>query len=227
MLGSDRDERRPRAEAPVGVMAYLRFSTRLEHARTERTALGRALIHAEITARQRALQLWVQDRLLAVLEEAIAQGALRELAPIWEPTMEKRSALVRDLEELADELREIPPGVSAAVTAGIRALRHDALDPARLVGWIYVFEGSTLGAQVLADRLSQRDGRGLSYFRVYGSATRMRWEAFGERVERWVPPAAAERARAGAVQAFAVVREAFEAIHAATAGDEATASPAS
>ncbi|MEM9456448.1 MAG: biliverdin-producing heme oxygenase [Myxococcota bacterium] len=198
--------------ASPGLMGYLKFMTRIEHARTERTSVGQALMRGRLSIRARALQLWCYAMVLEALEEAIEEGGLATYGRVWEPSMEKRSALDRDLGELASELRSIPAPVASAAAEVGRRLMLDRSSPARLLGWLYVFEGSTLGAEFLAERMSASDGRGMNYYRVYGSKTRVQWEAFVVRMCRWVPITVAGQVVAGAISAFTGVRVLFDAI---------------
>jgi heme oxygenase len=71
--------------------------------------------------------------------------------------------------------------------AGIAALpRGDdlpALDTnAGILGVLYVFEGATLGGQLISrhleEKLGFRDGAGYRYFRSYGPETGRRWQEF-------------------------------------------------
>lgn len=78
---------------------------------------------------------------------------------------------------------------------------------ARTIGALYVFEGATLGGQLIARHLETRlgfcDGAGYRYFRSYGPAVGRRWQEFRAWVAANSPPEDAEDTVAAARETFA------------------------
>lgn len=78
---------------------------------------------------------------------------------------------------------------------------------ARSLGALYVFEGATLGGQIIArhveEKLGLSEGAGYRYFRSYGSAVGRRWQEFRELVLHHSTPEADADCIASASDTFA------------------------
>ena len=88
--------------------------------------------------------------------------------------------------------------------------------PGRLLGSLYVMEGSTLGGQVVARHLERTlglaDGAGYAYFRGYGDQAGPRWRRFAARLVELADAAGTPEADviAGARNTFRALDEWFE-----------------
>ena len=112
---------------------------------------------------------------------------------------EKTTRLVADLDALTDgrawrayaqECQQLPSLASAAAAWGSA----------------YVWEGATLGGQLLsrhfASDLGLSASHGLSYFSGYGAQTGAMWKAFKELLQQRVPASSESEAVQAAVQTF-------------------------
>lgn len=112
---------------------------------------------------------------LAPLEERLAATWGRE-HPFLAGRLGKAAWLREDLLALG-----LNP---AAIEALPRCTELPAIDtPEKALGVLYVFEGSTLGGQLISRHLENvvglKDGVGYRYFRSYGPEVGRRWKAFG------------------------------------------------
>lgn len=85
----------------------------------------------------------------------------------------------------------------------------DFSDVPRMLGALYVIEGSTLGGQLITRRLEPVVGlEGVSFFRCYGEETGKRWREFQEVLLRQASSEAIEdRMVAAANETFAILEE--------------------
>ena len=83
------------------------------------------------------------------------------------------------------------------------------------VGWLYVFEGSTLGGIIIAQKVHAKIGISTRYCGVYGADTMPMWRSFGNWVNEFMQnhPDALPEATQAANTAFDIVYETLK-IHA-------------
>ncbi|CAA9440161.1 MAG: bacteriophytochrome heme oxygenase BphO [uncultured Phycisphaerae bacterium] len=86
--------------------------------------------------------------------------------------------------------------------------------PGRLLGSLYVMEGSTLGGQVVARHLGRAlglaDGVGYAYFRGHGDQTGRRWREFAARLAELAAGLPEDDVVAGARDTFAALGRWFD-----------------
>jgi heme oxygenase len=112
---------------------------------------------------------------LAPLEERLI-ATLGEVHPFLLGRAQKAAWLREDLLALGLD--------RAAIDALPRCTDLPAVDtPEKALGALYVFEGSTLGGQLISRHLESvvglKDGAGYRYFRSYGPDVGRRWKEFG------------------------------------------------
>lgn len=82
----------------------------------------------------------------------------------------------------------------------------DVSTPERALGALYVFEGATLGAQIISRHLEKElgyaDGRGYRYFQSYGPEAGRKWQEFRGFLQQPAEPADADRTVATAGETF-------------------------
>ena len=87
----------------------------------------------------------------------------------------------------------------------------DLSNESRLIGCLYVIEGSTLGGQIISRRLAETLGlrreSGAAYFHGYGLETAARWKEFRTAVAGVAPSLKADETLAGARQTFITLDE--------------------
>jgi heme oxygenase (biliverdin-IX-beta and delta-forming) len=111
----------------------------------------------------------------------------------------KAALLVSDLAFLS--------GKSGRVAVLSMAKSLPALDTVgRLMGSMYVMEGSTLGGRLIAPHIARLfnldSGRGNAYFEGYGERTGSMWNAFRDMASATVPPNEYDMAVASAIATF-------------------------
>lgn len=82
----------------------------------------------------------------------------------------------------------------------------DVSTPAQALGALYVFEGATLGGQIISRHLEQElgytNGEGYRYFQSYGPDAGRKWQEFRGFLQQPAEPAAADRTVAAAGETF-------------------------
>lgn len=154
------------ATSQLTASQYLRFSTRFLHDSLEsqvdwKTALSSLAGYCQLLASIRTVQRPV-DRILA------------ELLPDEPAERRNASWIDRDLQWAAGR-----PGAPTVTPDRQDADLSWITEPAQAAGAVYVFEGSTLGAAVLAKQVRENLGAtadaGCEYFSAYGDQTVPRW----------------------------------------------------
>lgn len=151
----------------------LREQTQPAHKRAEEAADVVGMMASDTTYRSGLVQFY---RSWKPLEES-----LREVESFLDfpPRMESRwrlSRLEADLRVLG-----VDPGTVQTLKSDLKVRTQ-----AELAGTLYVLEGSTLGARIVANLLQQKLGRGPqsggSFFAAHGDKTGERWGSF----QRWL-----------------------------------------
>lgn len=214
------------AEGKDAVMARLRTETRELHTATERTELAQAMIRGSFTRPQYVTQLAAYRRIHQALEASLAASSDGAVRGAYRSSMDKVALLDADLGYLADvpvlrspALEEALSAILAHATVAPSTGPEAELSAARLLGMLYVLEGSSLGAAFLLPRLKAGLGledEGIRYYAGYGPRTGAEWAAFSARMnESLVAPAAKDAAVDAARDLFRHIGVLFEAIWAA------------
>lgn len=199
----------PDANSPRSLMANLREQTREQHDRLHRVEYHRALRDGDLPIESYAALLRALAVIHEVLENHLAKTGDPNLQAVWRDDIRKAPMLRRDLEYLRSRrLRDIPAAAERAVKVSDDIRLRFARNPVSLLGYLYVMEGSTMGAPLvvewLADAFDLRPGRGLEYFINYGDSRKARWREFSGRVDALKLD---EDTRRGIIEA---AREAFD-----------------
>ncbi len=125
----------------------------------------------------------LQQRLIlhTALEDALRAAAMQEpnIRTVLKDYHERAPHLLADLAAFNAQ-----PGTANAVTREMVSEIESAANaaPWKLLGYLYVLEGSTNGAQYIAKALAKgfaiSDGAGLSYQNPHGDSQRPRWQQF-------------------------------------------------
>jgi len=167
----------------MSVMRRLRAETRGWHDALEATPFSLALGNRTLPLDRYVGQLTAYRIILSTLETRLATTADATVAAVWHPDLTKMPLLDRDLAYFSQR----PAGEFLAETVGVAeriAMAVDHREPAALLGFLYVFEGSTLGALELTQHVRAAfqlpDDHGLAY---YTSGDRTRWAGFSARMD--------------------------------------------
>lgn len=148
-----------------GVLQRLRTETRPYHEALERNQFNHDLTAGTLTLETTTRFLAKMYGFLKPYEDHLRQYAL---PPVWQPEHRYRSHLI--LVDLGVEPGPAAPPLCAALPP---------LDTwPRLLGAMYVLEGSTLGGQVIARQLAKADIAPRAYFTGYAERTGPLWKLF-------------------------------------------------
>jgi heme oxygenase len=108
-------------------------------------------------------------------------------------------------------------GLSEADIAGLPRCDHlpDVSTPEKALGALYVFEGATLGGQIISRHLEKElgytSGEGYRYFQSYGPETGRRWREFRSFLQQPVSASTADHTVATAGETFSKLHAWMEA----------------
>ncbi|MDV9172196.1 biliverdin-producing heme oxygenase [Streptomyces sp. W16] len=181
----------------------LKDGTRTWHEALESTAFAGAMLTGSLPLDRYVGQLATYRTVLEVLEAELARATCPSVGSVWSPELVKLPLVERDLRHFAAQ-GTAPGPCPAAEEFAAEIRRTAATEPRELLGFLYVLEGSTLGALFLLRHVVEAyrltDGNGTSY---YGSGDRARWAAFAERLDRALgEPAVQEKVLAAAERAY-------------------------
>ena len=206
----------------------LRDETREMHAHVESLPFWAALQDGTLPREAYVLFL---EAMLAVhepLEQAADADSDAVLTAAWDRAAARVPLLERDLSYLWSEH---PGGMSKALLHAIMLSEEVALrarrDPASLVGYLYVLQGSALGGLVLRPQVVRTFGltgqEGVAYLGGSGHETRRSWTAFTEAMNAAVlEPDLQERVVDAALEAFEGIGRIVENLHPLDADDSDT-----
>ncbi len=194
------------------VMDRLKAETRRAHDDTEAIPYSAALIARRLPVERFIGQLAAYRTIHGALEAALSTSADPTVAAVWDSAMAKAHLLDADLShfgidgDLETSAAPLPTRAAADAFADRIMDLHES-DPVSLLGFLYVLEGSTLGATILRGHLAAayglEDGRGLAYQSPYGASPMPQWMAFKARMNEAVTDAATQdRVVAAAQEAF-------------------------
>ncbi len=197
----------------------LRAATRPLHERLDDGAFAQAVLDGSLTLDRYASYLRAVHGVLTGLEESIEQSGSSELRSLSAHGLQRRARLGQDLAYLHTDLQGVDAAALHAVVLA-QQIRLDARQSvARLLGYLYVIEGSQLGGLAQKQALARRpEFQGcLAYVTGAGPDTQAQFRAFVAKLELALSTDAdVEQAALGAVHAF----EGFEAIMTAVVSPE-------
>lgn len=166
------------------------FSTRLKdatwasHRSAEGRAWQRALARGAADPARLALYLEQLRRVHAALETRLDADPAWAAALGWGDSMRHSARLERDLAQLAaGPLPALPAALDVVNEIG----RAAAAEPAALIGFVYVLEGSMNGNRFILRALRRGPSAGscgFAYFDPYGEQQPARWSAFKSALDR-------------------------------------------
>ena len=201
------------------LMEELKAATFPAHARLQTAPFFPALAACQLPLESYVGQLRALAAIHGVLEPSLAGCADARVASVWQADMRKVPQLQQDLRyfepRAVADLRE----AAEATLKTVEHLRlHSLEQPLALLGWLYVLEGSTLGAQVLRSIYARAflltGEEGLAYLHPYGKAVHIRWAEYQQRMNA-LRLSAEERAQiiAAANEFFARLEAVFLALY--------------
>jgi len=187
------------------------------HAKTQETPFFRALLQSNLPLESYVGQLRALFVVHGVLEEALAESMEPRVTRVFQDSMRKIPLLQQDLRYFEPRgVADLREAAEAALAIDTRVRLRSLEDPLSLLGYLYVLEGSTLGARVLTPVIARAFGLtgdgGLAYVTSYGPDVAVRFAEFKGRMNSLVT-SSEERLRIGDA-----ATELFETLEAVFAG---------
>lgn len=166
----------------------LREDTRVQHERAESAAFEQALFRGTLPRELYVAMLAQRFVIHRVLEAAIREAAPR--VPTFDvlvtPELLQAENLRADLAFFGFDADTAEPCPAAAeLIAAIESAARE--QPAALLGFYYVFEGSKNGARIISERVRQAydltGSDGTRYLDPHGAAQRELWRQFRDRMD--------------------------------------------
>ncbi|MDG4554998.1 MAG: biliverdin-producing heme oxygenase [Candidatus Competibacter sp.] len=201
------------------LMTRLHEATDGIHAQIQELPYPRALESRDLPLESYVGHLRAMAVLHGVLERELPILRDSRLRAVWSENMRRFSRVRSDLAFFAPRaVLDIPAAHEVAKALADRILQRSLDAPVTLLGYLYVLEGSILGAEVLAPLAKEAFGldrrRGLAYLEWDGAVARERWRGFGERMDAVsVTAEEVDVIVAAAVEAFVGIRRVLEALY--------------
>jgi len=202
---------------PVTLIDGLRSATWHRHEAFERLPFVNAMVEGTLPLESYIAQL----RGLAVILSAVEQALIQSRDPQFDGVMpfikSRFEMLSADLAFFAQRLvPDILPAVrlSLAFAREIRSL--PAKSSGRLIGFLYVLQGTTRGNQVHLPDITRcfnlQDAEGVLFYRGFGAATDASWEEF-RTIINGTADEIEEQAVSGAIRIYDVLERFHEALY--------------
>ena len=169
------------------VMHRLRAETRDLHDRVEGVPFATALTAGDLPLASYVGLLHALALVHGCFEQAVERIDHAAVRAVWSDHRRKLPLLERDLQSFAAQA--LPPIPVAALHALVmcQELRWRAAeDPLALLGYLYVFEGATLGGMLLRVRVARHfrlpAPAGVAYLSSYGQRVKAQWVDFAQRM---------------------------------------------
>lgn len=171
------------------------------HARTQEAPFFLALMQGTLPLESYVGHLRALFVIHGVLEEALAESPEPRVQRVFQDSMRKIPLLQQDLRYFEPRwIADLREAAAAALAIDARVRLRSLEDPLSLLGYLYVLEGSTLGAQIMKPHLmsafSLNNDGGLAYVTSYGSEVDKRFAEFKSRMDALVT-SSEERRRIG------------------------------
>ena len=169
------------------LMEELKAATWTAHARLQAAPFFQALESCHLPLESYVGQLRALLAIHAVVEQAMMDCVDDRVGSVFSEDMRKLVLLRKDLQYFEPRtVADLKEAVDVALQA-TSALREQSMEaPLAILGWLYVLEGSTLGAFVLQPLVARAfllvGDDGMAYLRNYGAAARSRWAGYSQRM---------------------------------------------
>ncbi|MBF0529015.1 MAG: biliverdin-producing heme oxygenase, partial [Deltaproteobacteria bacterium] len=198
---------------------WLRDETWSLHEHLESLPYSKTILAGEARLLSYVGHIRAMAALHAILEKGLDGSTSEVVKAVWQEDMRKLPLLVMDLEFFRYKLLPDLPEAVAAVLKMVAAIRLKAVEePLTLLGYLYVLEGSTQGAMILAPKVAESLGldrhHGLAYLTNYGQDAPRFWEETKTRLNLAVIGQKEKNTiLAAAKELYGALTEVFEALH--------------
>jgi heme oxygenase (biliverdin-IX-beta and delta-forming) len=170
------------------IMSRLRAETRPFHDQLETLPFSKALLAETLPLSLYVGQLEAYLPIHRALEKHNQTHTDSSVRAVWQADMCRVLLLMDDLAQFNAEMPTA--AVQLATTEFVHFIEEMALkNPEGLLGILYVFEGSTLGARMIAPRLQsayQLGDKGVRYYQAYQEQTVEHWKQFSQRMNNTI-----------------------------------------
>ncbi len=174
---------------PMPIMARLKKETGATHQLLESLPYFKTLMDHRLPLECYVAQLRALAIIHGVMESEIAACMDKQVSAVWDDGLRKLPLLEKDLELFKPRvILDFPIVIETAVmmTGKIRMRRIE--NPVTLLGYLYVFEGSTLGNSMHLPDISRtfhlQDLAGCLYYSSYHDQLLDNWKRFTEKMNR-------------------------------------------
>jgi len=174
---------------PKRIMDRLREETKEYHSKLESLPYFGALIHHTLPLECYVSQLRALAVVHGVMETAIAASTDERVLAVWDDGLKKSPLLEQDLAFFA---HRVAPAAATSIDAALamagKIRLRQAENPVTLLGYLYVFEGSTLGNSMHRPDISAtfhlNNLEGCRYYASYRDQVQNSWQRFMEKMNR-------------------------------------------
>ena len=169
------------------LMETLKAATFTAHASLQTAPFFAALAGCQLPLESYVGQLRALLAIHAVVEQVTVDSLDDRVQSVWRADMRKLPFLRQDLQYFEPRtVADLKEAVDVTLQT-IGTLRQQSLEtPLALLGWLYVLEGSTLGASVVQPLVARAlllvGDEGMAYLHNYGTAARSRWADYSRRM---------------------------------------------
>jgi len=183
-------------KSPETLMDRLKSETAAAHDRTEAIPFNECIIQRTMPQDRYAGQLACWGRVHEALESSLNSSQDPFVRMIWPGTTQRAPLLAADL--AWHGTADVPEDARDATTDMVQWIESVSTeDPVKLLGILYVLEGSTLGGMILRKHLSELYGiegeDGLAYYSAHGRDVMPNWKQFKSRMNEGVSCPDAQR----------------------------------
>ena len=201
------------------LMEELKAETYLPHVHLQEAPFFMALASCQLPLESYVGQLRALSIVHGVLEEALESTNNEAVASVWKSSMRKLSLLQKDLRSFEPQIvADIKESVELTLTIAEHIRLQSMEQPVKLLGHVYVLEGSTLGACVLrplfarAFLLTGEDG--LNYLNSYGQEVQTQWVQYRQRMNALrLSPEERQQIIQAACEFFAQLKAVFQTLY--------------
>jgi heme oxygenase len=171
------------------IMTRLKKETKSTHERLEVLPYFTALAEHRLPLERYVVQLQALAIVHGVMESEIMACRDGRVAAVWEADLRKLPLLEKDLEFFKPRIvSDFPFALDAAMKMTAQIRLRGIENPVTLLGYLYVFEGSTLGNHMHQPDISKTfhlvDLDGCQYYSSYQDQLRPHWKKFSEKMNQ-------------------------------------------
>jgi len=165
----------------------LKISTYLHHVHLQAISYFQALVSCQLPLESYVGQLRALAIIHGALEHELEASPNQVIQAVWQADLKRMALLNQDLGYFSPRVvADVKASVDEALKVAEQIRLRSVQQPVSLLGYLYVLEGSALGAKVLMPQFARAfllaGTEGLSYLNHYGAETYGKWQQFQQRI---------------------------------------------